>query len=190
MASRFIQNNFLAVLFTPVVLIFSFKYAVKTTKGKILADKLSLKLPMFGPMLQKVAVARFARTLGTLMKSGVPILQALDICSKTAGNWVVEQAIIKSRTSIKEGESIATPLRQERIFPIMLVQMVAVGEETGTLDDMLVRAADFYDDEVDSLVDGLTAAMEPAIMVILGGMIGSVVIALFMPMFSMGGLAG
>ncbi|MEI7904563.1 MAG: type II secretion system F family protein [Candidatus Firestonebacteria bacterium] len=163
---------------------------MRTRKGQMFWNGLQLKMPMFGILIRKVAIAKFARTLGTLIKSGVAILEALEITAKTAGNVVVEEAILKARASIREGENITEPLKASGIFPPMVVQMVAVGEETGTLDDMLIRSADFYDEEVDTAVSGLTSMLEPLIMAFLGVMIGGIVIAMFMPMFSMSDAVG
>jgi len=162
------------------------KSVMKTRSGQLFKDGLMLKMPMFGLLIRKVAIAKFARTLGTLIKSGVAILEALEITARTAGNVVVEDAILKARAQIREGENITEPLKASGIFPPMVVQMVSVGEETGTLDDMLIRSADFYDEEVDTAVGGLTSMLEPLIMAFLGVMIGGIVIAMFMPMFSMG----
>jgi type IV pilus assembly protein PilC len=165
-------------------------YFLKTEKGKMFKDNMMLKLPIFGILIKKVSVAKFARTLGTLIKSGVPILEAMDITAKTAGNRIVESAIIKIRNSIKEGETITEPLKAAGIFPPMIVQMVSVGEETGTLDDMLVKAAEFYDDEVDTAVSGLTSMIEPLLISFMGIVIGGIVIAMFMPMFELGDIVG
>jgi type IV pilus assembly protein PilC len=146
-------------------------------------DAIFLKIPVFGPLLKKVAVARFSRTLGTMISSGVPILDALDICARTAGNKVIEAALYKTKAAISEGKTIAEPLSAARVFPGMVVQMVAVGEQTGAMDAMLSKIADFYDDEVDAGVAALTAMMEPAMMVFLGGSIGSILIAMYLPIF-------
>jgi type IV pilus assembly protein PilC len=150
---------------------------------KFRTDALFLKLPIFGPLLRKVAVARFSRTLGTMISSGVPILDALDICARTAGNKVIEAALYKTRAAISEGKTIAEPLHAARVFPGMVVQMVAVGEQTGAMDAMLAKIADFYDDEIDAGVAALTAMMEPLMMVFLGGSIGSILIAMYLPIF-------
>ena len=138
-----------------------------------------------GPVIRKVAVAKFTRTLGTMLSSGVPLLDALEICAKTAGNKVVEEAVFNTRTSISEGKTIADPLEETGVFPPMVVQMISVGEATGALDAMLNKIADFYDDEVDTAVDALTSLMEPVMMVFLGGAIGFVVIAMYLPIFKM-----
>lgn len=161
-----------------------------TEKGHRTLDDLSLKLPIFGILLKKVAVAKFTRTLGTLIKSGVPILQGLETVAQTAGNKVIEEAINKSRDSIKEGGRISDPLRKAGIFPPMVIQMISVGEETGALDNMLTKIADFYDAEVDTAVKGLTSMIEPLIMIVLGVVIGTIVIAMMMPMFGLGEMVG
>lgn len=168
----------------------SVKKWMKTEKGQRKIDEVSLKLPIVGILLKKVAIARFSRTLGTLIKSGVPILQGLETVAKTAGNKIIEEAINSSRDSIKEGGRISDPLRKANIFPPMVIQMISVGEETGGLDNMLNKIADFYDTEVDTAVKGLTSMIEPLIMVVLGVVIGTIVIAMFMPMFSMGEMVG
>ena len=147
-------------------------------------------MPIFGILLKKVAVAKFTRTLGTLIKSGVPILQALETVAKTSGNKVIEIAIMTARESVKEGERIATQLKKSNVFPPMVIQMVAIGEETGNLDTMLNKIADFYDQEVDVAVKGLTSMIEPIIIVVMGVVIGFIVIAMFLPMFELGSLAG
>jgi type IV pilus assembly protein PilC len=162
----------------------------KTEKGQYKIDEISLKLPVFGILLKKVAIAKFSRTLGTLIKSGVPILQGLETVAKTAGNKIIEQAIDGSRNSIKEGGRISDPLKKANIFPPMVIQMISVGEETGGLDNMLTKIADFYDQEVDTAVKGLTSMLEPLIMIFLGIVIGTIVIAMFMPMFSLGEMVG
>jgi type IV pilus assembly protein PilC len=164
------------------------KYA-KTEKGIKKLDSISLNLPVFGILLKKVAIAKFTRTLGTLIKSGVPILQGLETVAKTSGNKIIEEAIYKSRDSIKEGGRISDPLKKANIFPPMVIQMISVGEETGGLDGMLNKIADFYDQEVDTAVKGLTSMIEPLIMVFMGIVIGGIVIAMFMPMLSMSSLA-
>lgn len=146
-------------------------------------DALFLKLPVFGPLLKKVAVARFSRTFSTMLSSGVPILDALDICAKTSGNRVIEAGLQKTRAAISEGKTIAEPLKTVGVFPGMVVQMIAVGEQTGAMDSMLAKLADFYDDEVDAAVAGLTALLEPLMMVFMGGSIGTILIAMYLPIF-------
>jgi type IV pilus assembly protein PilC len=153
-------------------------------------DKMFLKMPVIGDLIQKTAVAKFTRTLGTLISSGVPILEGLGIVAKTAGNKVIENALIRSRQSISEGKPISEPLDQEKVFPPMVVQMIAVGETTGALDSMLTKIADFYDDEVDSSVTTLTSLLEPALMVFLGMTIGTVVIAMYLPIFKLASVIG
>ncbi len=146
-------------------------------------DAIFLRMPIFGPLLRKVATARFSRTLGTMISSGVPILDALEIVARTAGNLVVEEAIQKTRTAISEGKTIAEPLAASKVFPSMVVQMVAVGEQTGAMDAMLQKIADFYDDEVDTAVSALTQLLEPLMIVFLGGTVGTILIAMYLPIF-------
>jgi type IV pilus assembly protein PilC len=150
-------------------------------------DSLLLKSPVFGPLIQKVAVAKFTRTLGTLVSSGVPIIDSLGITARTAGNKVVEEAVVAVINSVKEGQSLAEPLARQEIFPPMVVQMIEVGESSGALDDMLEKIADFYDEEVDAAVSALTSLMEPALMVFLGVTIGFIVVAMYLPIFKMAG---
>ncbi|MCX5786757.1 MAG: type II secretion system F family protein [Elusimicrobia bacterium] len=171
-----------------ILFIWGVKKYINTEHGREHFDDLSLKLPVFGILLKKVAIAKFTRTLGTLIKSGVPILQGLETVAKTSGNVMIEKAINSSRDSIKEGGRISDPLKKANIFPPMVIQMISVGEETGSLDNMLNKIADFYDQEVDTAVKGLTSMIEPLIMVVLGAVIGTIVIAMFMPMFSLGEL--
>ena len=147
-------------------------------------DQLALKLPIFGNIIKRVAVARFTRTLGTMISSGVPILDALEIVSRTAGNVVIEEELQATRMSISEGKTIAEPLQESRVFPGMMVQMVAVGEETGSMEIMLTKIADFYDDEVDTAVAGLTSMLEPLMLVFMGGSIGTILIAMYLPIFT------
>jgi len=147
-------------------------------------DNLAIHLPVFGPIIKKVAVARFTRTLGTMISSGVPILDGLDIVAKTAGNMVIEEELQATRASISEGKTIAEPLQGSKIFPGMMVQMVSVGEETGSMEIMLSKIADFYDDEVDAAVGGLTSMLEPIMMVFMGGSIGSILVAMYLPIFT------
>jgi len=170
--------------------VWGFKKWMKTAKGQEKIDEISLKLPVIGILVKKVAIAKFSRTLGTLIKSGVPILQGLETVAKTAGNKVIERAINASRDSIKEGGRISDPLKKANIFPPMVIQMISVGEETGGLDNMLNKIADFYDAEVDVAVKGLTSMIEPLIMIVLGLVIGTIVIAMFMPMFALGDMVG
>jgi len=187
--SDFIKYN---IIYIAVVIgggVYGFKRYIRTQKGRKKVDGILLKLPVFGIILKKVAIAKFSRTLGTLIKSGVPILQALETVAKTSGNKVIEEIILDSMKSIKEGGKISEPLKKNDIFPSMVVQMIAVGEETGSLDNMLFKIADFYDQEVDAAVKGLTSMIEPLVMVFMGVVIGFIVIAMFVPMFQMGEIA-
>jgi type IV pilus assembly protein PilC len=162
-----------------------FKMIRRTDRGRYYQDLFLLKIPVFGTLVQKASISKFTRTLGTLVSSGVPILDAMEIVAKTAGNKVVEEAVLYTRDRVSEGKSIAAPLMEKEIFPKMVIQMIAVGESTGALDIMLTKIADFYDDEVDQAVDGVTSMMEPIILVLLGGLVGSVLIAMYMPIFTM-----
>jgi type IV pilus assembly protein PilC len=164
-----------------------FKAFLKWPKGRYLWDGFLLGLPIFGPLIRKAVVARFSRTLGTLMSSGVPILDALEIVAKTSGNKVVERAVFFSRDRIAEGKDMVSPLSESKVFPPMVIQMIGVGEQTGALDAMLQKVADFYEDEVDVAVDGLTSLMEPIMVVVLGGIVGGVVVAMYLPIFSLAG---
>ena len=157
----------------------------KTSAGHIQIDTLLLKLPVLGDILRKVAVARFCRTLGTLISSGVPILEGMDITAKTAGNLVIQNAILKSKDAVEQGRNISTPLAETKVFPPMVVQMVGVGEATGALDAMLSKVADFYEDEVDNAVGSMTSLMEPIMIAILGGIVGFIVVAMYMPIFGL-----
>jgi type IV pilus assembly protein PilC len=160
-----------------------FRWWKATDSGRLIWDTILLRLPVFGPLVRKLALARFTRTFGTLVSAGVPILSALEIVGSTSGNEVVAQAVKKIRSAIKEGETIAKPLSESPVFPSMLVQMIAVGEETGALDAMLNKVADFYDEEVSAAVEGLTSLIEPLMMASLGVVVGGIVIALYLPMF-------
>ena len=157
----------------------------KTEKGQVVTDKIMLRLPVFGMLLKKVAVAKFTRTLGTLISSGVPILDGLEITAKTAGNKVIEYAVMDVRAAVSEGKTLAEPLLKAKTFPPMVTHMIAVGESTGALDSMLNKIADFYDDEVDNAVNNLTAMLEPMLMVFLGGSVGFIVIAMYLPIFKL-----
>ena len=159
-----------------------------TKKGKAHIDRLMLKIPVLGQVLLKSSIARFTRTLGTLVSSGVPILEGLDITGKAAGNSVVKDAVMKTRASISSGQTIAGPLREAEIFPPMVVQMISVGEETGALDEMLSKIADFYDEEVDAAVDTMTSIIEPVMIVLMGGVVGGMLVAMYLPMFKLVGV--
>ncbi len=184
-ASEFMQSYFIVLLIGVGVALFLLKRFLGTKQGIRFRDTNMLKIPKMGSMLRKVAVAKFTRTLGTLIASGVPILQALEVTADTAGNVVVADAVHKTRISIREGESIAEPLRNSRVFPPMVVQMIAVGEETGELDSMLSKIADFYDSEVDTAIKALTSIIEPVVIVVMGIIIGGIVMAIFLPMLSL-----
>jgi type IV pilus assembly protein PilC len=188
--SRFLKGNIHYLIGLFIVAGFLFKKYRNSTGGRKTTDALALKLPVFGPLLKKVAVARFTRTLGTMISSGVPILDALEIVAKTSGNVVLEEVIFEVRSSIAEGQTIAEPLAEAEIFPSMVVQMISVGEATGALDNMLGKIADFYDDEVDAAVDALTSMLEPLLMLFLGGSIGGLVIAMYLPIFKMAAAMG
>jgi type IV pilus assembly protein PilC len=162
-------------------------YFYRSPRGKKICHRLILKLPVIGSLMQKIAVARFTRTLGTLLESGVPILDALEIVAKTAGNVIVEEALMYARARISEGKNMAEPLGEMKVFPGMVVQMVAVGEQTGALDTMLKKIAEFYEDEVDVGVAALTSMLEPILMVIIGSMVGTVLISMYMPIFELAG---
>jgi type IV pilus assembly protein PilC len=181
-ASRAIQQNILFLALGIAGIVLGLKYFVSTTKGAVLFDQFMLKAPLFGDLTKKNAISRFTRTLGTLVTSGVPILQALNITKETAGNAVISEAISKIHDAVKEGESIVRPMEASGVFPAMVISMVDVGEETGQLPEMLLKVADLYDDEVDNAVAGLTSLMEPIMIVFLAVVVGSIVIALFLPL--------
>jgi type IV pilus assembly protein PilC len=185
--SEFAQRYVFHAVITIAVVSFSFVWSYRQPRGRKFWDKVFLKMPLFGPVLRKVAVARFTRTLGTMLSSGVPILDALDVTAKTAGNRTVEEAIYYVRGKISEGKNIAGPLSDTKVFPSMVVQMIGVGEATGAMDTMLNKIADFYDDEVDTAVSSLTAMIEPLLMVFLGGVVGGFLIAMYLPIFSIAG---
>jgi type IV pilus assembly protein PilC len=188
--SRFMKGNFHWVIIAVGILVYGCKRYRGTDKGRKVTDGLFLKFPVFGDLLKKTAVARFTRTLGTMISSGVPILDALEIVAKTSGNVIIEEIIYEVRGSIAEGQTIAEPLSENDIFPGMVIQMIAVGEATGALDSMLEKIGDFYDEEVDAAVAALTSMLEPLLMLFLGGAIGGLVIAMYLPIFSMAGAMG
>jgi type IV pilus assembly protein PilC len=185
--SEWLQKYILYMLVVVAALIAAFVAFYRNPKGRRIIDKLVLQLPIVGPVIRKVAVARFTRTLGTMISSGVPILDALDVTAKTAGNRTIEDGIYYVRTKISEGKNITGPLLETKVFPPMVVQMIGVGEATGAMDAMLNKIADFYDDEVDTAVAGLTAMIEPLLMVFLGGVVGGFLIAMYLPIFSIAG---
>ncbi len=188
--SDFAKHNFHFIIGAIIAAIFALKKVYKTEKGREKIDELLLKMPIVGTLLRRVAVAKFSRTLGTMLQSGVPILDSLNVVARTSGNKVVEKAVFRVTDSISEGRAIAEPLAETGVFPGMVVQMINVGEATGALDVMLTKIADFYDEEVDQAVENLTAAIEPLMMVFLGGMIGGLVVAMYLPIFSMAGAVG
>lgn len=188
--SQFFSQYILFIVLGTVALIVLYKVYYKTPSGQKVIDTVKLNLPIFGSLQRKMAIARFTRTLGTLVASGVAILDGLSITSKTAGNRVVADAIMNARTSISGGENISNPLEQSGVFPTMVTQMISVGEETGGLDDMLLKIADFYEEEVDVAVGGLTATLEPVMIVILGIVVGGMVISMYLPIFDLIGAVG
>lgn len=185
--SEWVQSYILFIAAVAILLVIAFNRFYATKRGRALVDDFMLKVPVVGDLIRKVAVARFTRTLGTMLQSGVPLLDGLDIVARTAGNKTVEAAIVKTRASIAEGRTIADPLAESGVFPAMVVQMIAVGEATGALDAMLAKIADFYDEEVDAAVEALTSLIEPFMMVFLGGTIGGLVIAMYLPIFKLAG---
>jgi type IV pilus assembly protein PilC len=190
--SNFIGSIFgLLIVVAIVGSVIGIKVWYGTEKGRFIIDSIVLKLPVLGLLMRKIAVARFTRTLGTLIASGVPILEGLDITAKTAGNAVVERALQKVRRSLEEGKSLTEPLKDSEVFPGMVTQMISVGEQTGAMDAMLQKIADFYEDEVDAAVKDLLTALEPVMIVFLGVVVGGVVISMYMPLFSLiGKLSG
>src|SRR5215204_5811589 len=183
--SQFLQHYWWAVILGIAALVYSVKKYYATPDGKLAIDKLLLKAPVLGDVLRKSAVSRFTRTLGTLIGSGVSILDGLEITAKTAGNRVISDAIMESRASIAGGETISAPLKKSAVFPPMVTSMINVGEQTGGLDEMLTKIADFYDEEVDAAVEALLAAMEPIMIVFLGVVVGGMIIAMYLPIFDM-----
>jgi type IV pilus assembly protein PilC len=188
--SEMVKSKILFIIVGIVFFIIAFKKLYKTEKGHDIVDELTLKTPVFGQLLRKVAVSKFTRTMGTMLASGVAILEALDIVAKTAGNRSVEKAIYSVRSGIAEGRTMADPLQESGVFPPMVCQMIGVGESTGALDAMLEKIADFYDEEVDQAVENLTALIEPFMLVFLGVTIGGLVIAMYLPIFKMAGAMG
>jgi len=188
--SDFTRKNILFIIGAVIGLTIGFKKFYATDKGRIVLDDIFLKLPVFGMLIRKVAVAKFTRTMSTMLTSGVAILDALDIVAKTAGNKTIEKAVYFVRSGISEGRTMADPLLETGVFPTMVCQMIAVGESTGALDSMLGKIADFYDDEVDQAVENLTAMIEPFMMVFLGVTIGGLVVSMYLPIFQMAGMVG
>jgi len=182
--SNFVVNNFVLLILGAVAFAVGFKFFYKWDKGQALVDRWVLFLPVFGPLLRKAAVAKFSRTLSTMISSGVPILNALDIVSRTSGNKTVEHGVLDAKKSIAEGQSLADPLEETGVFPPMVIHMISIGETTGALDTMLSKIADFYDDEVDVAVEALTSLIEPIMIVFLGVVVGGLVISMYLPIFS------
>jgi type IV pilus assembly protein PilC len=184
-------SNFVGSIFGLLILVFlagavvALKLWYATTNGRFLLDGLLLKMPLVGLLLRKICVARFTRTLGTLISSGVPILEGLDITARTAGNAVIEKALLQVRKSVEQGKNLADPLKETDVFPGMVTQMIGVGEQTGAMDAMLQKIADFYEEEVDAAVKDLLAALEPAMIVFLGVVVGGIVISMYLPLFSL-----
>ncbi len=188
--SKFVKSYILFAVPVLFVLLYVFRRYYKTDNGRRTIDRLMLKIPIVGLLLQKAAVARVTRTLSTLLTSGVSILESLTIVAKTAGNKIIEDALFAARTDISEGRSISDPLKESGVFPPMTVQMIQVGESTGALDSMLNKVADFYEEDVDNLVTNLTSLLEPMLMVFLGVVLGGLVIAMYLPIFQLGSVVG
>jgi type IV pilus assembly protein PilC len=184
-ASDILQGYWWAIILVVGFSVFALRRYYKTASGKLNIDRALLKMPVLGDLLRKSAVSRFTRTLGTLISSGVSILDGLEITAKTAGNRVIHDAVMQSRQSIAGGETIAAPLEKSGVFPPMVISMIAVGEQTGGLDEMLSKIADFYDDEVDAAVSALLSLMEPIMIVVLGVIVGGMVVAMYLPMFKL-----
>ncbi len=186
MASNALRGYWFIIFPLAAALIFGLRRARKTEKGNAIWDRFRLKIPMkIGDTIQKIAIARFARTLSTLVSSGVDIIKALEITGQASGNVVIEEALVDVRKSVREGSTIADPLIADPIFPPMVSQMVRIGEETGELEKMLGKVADFYEDEVEVAIDGLSSMIEPLMMILVGAMIGIILIAMYLPMFKM-----
>jgi type IV pilus assembly protein PilC len=183
--SKFLTGYWWAVIAAGVAGVYMFKNYYASNGGRLVIDRLMLKAPVLGDVLRKSSVSRFTRTLGTLIGSGVSILEGLEITAKTAGNRVISDAIMESRASIAGGETIAAPLQKSQVFPPMVISMIAVGEQTGGLDEMLSKIADFYDEEVDAAVSNLLSLMEPVMIVFLGVVVGGMVVAMYLPIFDM-----
>jgi type IV pilus assembly protein PilC len=188
--SEFVQSYIIHLIIAIALFVFAFKKFYKTKKGQEVIDEMTLKLPIFGLLIRKVAVSKFTRTMGTMLNSGVAILEALDIVAKTAGNKSIEKAVYSVRSAISEGRTMAEPLTESGVFPSMVCQMIAVGESTGALDAMLTKIADFYDEEVDQAVENLTSLIEPFMLVFLGVVIGGLVISMYLPIFQMASVVG
>lgn len=188
--SRFVKSNIFYIIAGIFLAAFVFKRFYKSAKGQVVMDDLVLKLPVFGLLIRKAAVAKFTRTMGTMLASGVAILDALEIVAKTAGNKTIENAVYETRSAIAEGRTMSDPLSESGVFPSMVCQMIAVGESTGALDTMLNKIADFYDEEVDQAVENMTSLIEPIMLVFLGGVIGGLVVSMYLPIFKMAAAIG
>jgi type IV pilus assembly protein PilC len=188
--SSFVTDNSLYIMGAIVIMIVALVRFYRTENGRYLFDRMILKPPVIGSLMRKVAIAKFTRTLSTLISSGVPILDGLEIVSRTSGNKIVEKALMETRKNISEGKTIAEPLAATTVFPPMVVQMIAVGEATGSLDSMLTKIADFYDDEVEVAVAAMTSMLEPMLMVFLGGVVGGMIVAMYLPIFQIGSIVG
>ncbi|HQK92608.1 MAG TPA: type II secretion system F family protein [Armatimonadota bacterium] len=181
-ASDFLVHYWYYALAGGIIIFIALKFLGRTKVGRRYIDLVKLKLPVFGKLIHKVALSRFASTLSTLLSSGVPILQAMETVAGTVGNEIIAEAVLDARASVREGEEIGTPLRNSGMFPPMVVQMISIGEETGSLDAMLAKVSEFYESEVDTALASLTAAIEPMLIVFLGGVVGFIVVAMFMPL--------
>ena len=188
--SRAVKSNIFYIIGATIIFIYAMRRFYRTEKGKVLMDDFVLKVPLFGDLIRKAAVAKFTRTTGTMLSSGVAILDALEIVAKTAGNKTIEKAVYDTRTAIAEGRTMSDPLAESGVFPSMVCQMIAVGESTGALDAMLTKIADFYEEEVDQAVENLTALIEPFMIVFLGVVIGGLVVSMYLPIFKMAGALG
>ena len=184
-ASNFLGNYIVFIIIALALVAITLRYYYGTYNGRRVIDRIMLKIPVMGMLIKKIGIARFCRTLGTLISSGVPILDSMEITAKTAGNSILEDAILRSRKSIEQGKTIAEPLKETELFPPMVTQMIAVGEHTGELDNMVTKVADFYEEEVDNSVANLLSLLEPAMVLFLGATIGSIVVSLYMPIFSL-----
>jgi type IV pilus assembly protein PilC len=181
--SHFVQQNAIIILIMMVAFIIALRFYNKTYKGRRVMDRIKLKMPVFGTLILKAGIARVTRTLETLLNSGVEIIEAMTITAKTSGNSILEDAVLRSRSSVQEGKPLGESWEDQKIFPFMVTQMVSVGEQTGALSTMLAKIADFYDEEVNHAVEALVALMEPILILVLGGLVGSIIIAMYMPMF-------
>ena len=188
--SEWVQSNILFIIAGLVGIVIAFRTAMKNPKFRFGVHRYALNAPIVGDLIRKSAVARFTRTLGTLVSSGVPLVDGLEVVSRTSGNMMIEKAIMFVRQKVIEGSDMTTPLTEAKVFPSMVVQMIGVGEATGAMDTMLNKIADFYEEEVDVAVDGLTSMIEPILMVVIGGIVGTMMVAMYLPMFSMGKAVG